>query len=274
MTEKIDGGFIRICNEISEALATINLSAYESRIIWVIFRKTYGWNKKEDLISLEQFKELTGMQKTHICRTLKKLLTRKIVTQTGNKYSFNKSNKEWRELPKQVTVKTLPKQVIGLPKQVIKITQTGNLKSSIASNTIKKTTPKDKKDTITKERGEKFSPPTIEDIANYSKERGHKVDAEKIFYHYETLDWKNAKGKQVSNWKNTVSNNWFNKENKIVSENEQLKKDVQNFIKKYSMTKERFIKCCKSGTITDSDVGTYNDKVTMEFFKLQTKIIK
>ena len=37
-----ENGHIDIANEIGEALSRINFSAYESRILWVIWRKTYG----------------------------------------------------------------------------------------------------------------------------------------------------------------------------------------------------------------------------------------
>ncbi len=111
-----EDGYTGIANEIVEALCRTNLSPYESRVLWCVFRKTYGWNKKEDWISLPQLVTMTGMHKSHISRSKKKLLDRKIITQTGNKIAFNKFYTQWRELPKQVT----------LPKQVINITQTGN----------------------------------------------------------------------------------------------------------------------------------------------------
>ena len=94
------------------------MSSYESQIIWAIFIKTYGWNKKEDWISNSQFVELTDMHKSHVSRTVKKLIKRKIVTQTGNKIAFQKNSKLWKQLPKQVTeVKKLPIQDKKLPKQ-------------------------------------------------------------------------------------------------------------------------------------------------------------
>lgn len=99
-----ENGYVGIANELVEALARTNLSPYESRFLWCVFRKTYGWNKKEDWISISQIVEITGMHKAHISRAKSKLLARKIVTQTGNKIGLNKSYSQWRELPKQVTV--------------------------------------------------------------------------------------------------------------------------------------------------------------------------
>ena len=112
-----ENGFIPIANAIAEALGRINLSAYESRILWIIFRKTYGWNKKEDKIALSQFKTETNISIPHICRTLKKLVAKGIITQIGNgyyvRYSFQKNYEQWKSLPKQAILpKLLPKQAI------------------------------------------------------------------------------------------------------------------------------------------------------------------
>jgi phage replication O-like protein O len=96
---QLENGHIRIANEIvEEALCKTNLSAYESRILWFILRKTYGWNKKSDRISYTQFEE-TGITRRHIARTLCQLKNRNIITVSGNgqrlKYSFQKDYTKW-----------------------------------------------------------------------------------------------------------------------------------------------------------------------------------
>ena len=110
---ELSDGHARIANEIMDALACTYMSSYESQFIWYLFRKTYGWGKKEDTIALSQFSAGTGMHRSHVSRTKKKLLSRRIVTQTGNKIAFNKYHNQWQKLPKQVTDK-------------YNITQTGN----------------------------------------------------------------------------------------------------------------------------------------------------
>jgi len=37
---QIENGYLKIAHEIAQALARVNLSAYESRVLWVIWRKT------------------------------------------------------------------------------------------------------------------------------------------------------------------------------------------------------------------------------------------
>lgn len=133
---QIENGFLPIANELVEALARTYLSSYESQFLWCLFRKTYGWGKREDWIALTQIAEMTGMHLSHVSRTKKKLIERRIVTQTGNKIAFNKFWSQWKRLPKQVTPQ--------------KVTQTGLLPPP-----IQVITPPPKqagtKDTVTKD---------------------------------------------------------------------------------------------------------------------------
>lgn len=101
-----------------DALARTRFSGYERNVLDVLFRKTYGWGKSEDAISLSQFVDATGIRKPHIVRTLTRLVWRCIVTKIGNvtqngndksaTYVFNERFEEWLSLPKMVT---LPKMV-------------------------------------------------------------------------------------------------------------------------------------------------------------------
>ncbi len=98
-----ENGHVDIANEIIEALAKTYLSSYESQVLWAIFRKTYGWHKKEDWITGSQLVEMTGIAKGHISRTLKKLINRNIVNRNSKKLSFQKDYDKWERLPKRVT---------------------------------------------------------------------------------------------------------------------------------------------------------------------------
>ena len=95
-----EDGFIRIASEIVEALCKVNLSAYESRVLWFILRKTYGWQKKTDWISLSQFSKGTGLDKRHVHRTLKRLQEREIVIRNGDSqrphYGLQKDYTRWK----------------------------------------------------------------------------------------------------------------------------------------------------------------------------------
>ena len=98
-----EDGHIDIANEIAEVLARINFYPYESRILWVIWRKTYGWHKKVDRISFTQFEKSTGLHRRHIQRTLKHLEERKIIVASKGygknaTYGFQKDYTKWKDV--------------------------------------------------------------------------------------------------------------------------------------------------------------------------------
>lgn len=75
-----ENGHLDIANEIADALCHTNLSGYESRILWAIWRKTYGWNKKADMVSYTQLSKLTGIERGHCARTVTKLEVRRLLS--------------------------------------------------------------------------------------------------------------------------------------------------------------------------------------------------
>ena len=102
-------GRTEIANEIVEALAKTYLSPAESKIIWALFRKTYGWHKKTDHISYSQFEEMTGLDKRHIGAPLQRLIARKIIFSTNagerktSEYGIQKNWELWQLSPESVT---------------------------------------------------------------------------------------------------------------------------------------------------------------------------
>jgi len=85
MEKKIKANYTTIPNKILEALAQTDLCKYEIRILVVILRKTYGWHKETDWISLSQYSERSGIAKSHVSRTIKQLENRNIILRDGKK---------------------------------------------------------------------------------------------------------------------------------------------------------------------------------------------
>jgi phage replication O-like protein O len=75
--------YTEIPNPLLEALARINVSPYESRILSVVFRLTYGWHKTHDRIALSQFKEATGLEKKYCHRAISSLVAKGILKKLG-----------------------------------------------------------------------------------------------------------------------------------------------------------------------------------------------
>ena len=139
-----ENGTTDIANEIVEAIMKIHLSGYENRVLWSIFRKTYGWHKKEDWITNSQISEMTNIAESHISRTMKILIQRKIVTKNGKKLSFQKNYNLWVKLPKMVSKQKLPIQDKKLPKMVNEVTKNGikKLPKMVDTKQTKQTTTK------------------------------------------------------------------------------------------------------------------------------------
>lgn len=147
-TPQLENGYTRIANELLEQLGKINLSAYQTRVLFCIIRKTYGYGKKDDWVSVSQIVEMTGIHKAHISRTKKELLQRKIVTSSGNKIGIQKDFSLWVELPRQVTVtssgntKKVTNLGLKLPNQVQKLPVQADTKENNKRNYTKEILPK------------------------------------------------------------------------------------------------------------------------------------
>src|SRR3990167_10488390 len=96
-----DNGYTPIADEIVEALMMINLSGNEHRGLWFIFRKTYGFNKKTDWLSLSQFSKALFWDRRLIHRAITKLKQKNmLVIQTDDRnrlrYGFQKDYEKWK----------------------------------------------------------------------------------------------------------------------------------------------------------------------------------
>lgn len=95
-----ENGFTPIANEILDKLVNISLLGSEYQVLFFIIRKTYGYHKKVDRISLTQFEKGTGLSRPTVVKTLKNLMARNMVVKIylpdENKgYSFVKDHEKW-----------------------------------------------------------------------------------------------------------------------------------------------------------------------------------
>ena len=111
---QVENGFTEVANELLEELARINMCAYETRVLLFIIRKTYGWHKKTDWISLSQLATGTGIRKAHVCRSINSLKARNIIRKGKNKHvGLQKDYEKWvKKLPSQVTRVTHPGNIV------------------------------------------------------------------------------------------------------------------------------------------------------------------
>lgn len=102
---QIENGYTRIANELFDALIRVSLRDSERRILLSIIRKTYGWQKKLDMISINQIVEYTNLSRRSVIYGLQNLELMKIITierkkidtkeNEVNKISIQKDHDKW-----------------------------------------------------------------------------------------------------------------------------------------------------------------------------------
>jgi len=197
-----ENGHVDIANEIVEALAKTYLSSRESQILWAILRKTYGWHKKEDWISGNQLVEMTGINKSHISRTLKRLINRNIIKKNGRKLGLQKNYEKWEKLPNGATSKKLPIQDKKLPNGATEVAQWGNKKLPNGANT------KENKETLTKENIQEVPITTFSDPKKEEAEKENtslinnkeKKPANNIEFDFELWSWHGIDDDIMDRW--------------------------------------------------------------------------
>lgn len=140
---QVENGHTRIANELLDAIVRVGLSGDEGKAFWFIVRKTYGFQKTTDSISLTQFCLATGMNKQNVCRALSNLIKKKMVIKSDKdritKYRIQKDYTIWTPLSKLITLSNLIKPFIESDNEIV-----------IKSETYKRN--KNTKETITKEK--------------------------------------------------------------------------------------------------------------------------
>ena len=203
-TPQLENGYVKIANEIMDALSKYRIPGEQMQCLLFLLRKTYGYNKLCDRISNSQYVVATGINKRNVKRALDGLIEKRIVVKKDNEYiptyQFNKDYRLWRLLSKKTPV-------VKIDTVVVK--KDNNLLS-------KKTPTKDNKDNIQKKVIKKFISPSLAEVIKYFFERGYSVEsAKKAHEYYSAGDWHDRNGNKVRNWKQKMIAVWFKDENKI-----------------------------------------------------------
>ena len=96
-----EGKWAKIHNDILEAVAITNLNGTEKSLLLFLFRKTYGWNKKDAKISLSEWQAGTRIPRHNLPRALRSLEEKRVIYSVDNgrnrtkTYGFNKYIEQW-----------------------------------------------------------------------------------------------------------------------------------------------------------------------------------
>lgn len=104
-TPQLENGYTKIANEIMDALIKVPIGNANAQILYAILRKTYGWNKKSDQISISQLEKITECSRRTVIYALQNLESKRMIIikrsrgrgikNEINEISFNKKYQEW-----------------------------------------------------------------------------------------------------------------------------------------------------------------------------------
>lgn len=106
---QVEDGFVRIANELFDAITAFPLKYTTLRVLLVVIRKTYGYGKKEDDMSASQIAALCGdMARTHVNAALNELAALNIISKRQGTYGsvigVNKDYSTWKGVTNSVQV--------------------------------------------------------------------------------------------------------------------------------------------------------------------------
>lgn len=107
-----NGNYTRIINKVIDELLLLPLNGTEYAVCLFVIRKTWGYQKKEDSISISQFEEAVKRDRSGIKVALKKLQAANIllcvkkgnINGDSNVWSFNKYYEKWSSLGRKTTL--------------------------------------------------------------------------------------------------------------------------------------------------------------------------
>jgi phage replication O-like protein O len=178
------------------------LSHAQFKVLMAICRKTIGWHKQSDYISISQIVELAGVSNKTVVGAIKQLEKKGfIVTQKTNRsttlITINYEVTSVVSTPTSVTI--TPPSVVSTP-----------VTSVVSTHT---------KETINKEES---SIPTLEDVIEYFNGNGYTTDSARKMYDFYQASvssnrqryWKDSRGNTVKSWRQKAQSVWFKPENK------------------------------------------------------------
>ena len=97
---QLEDGYIRIANELFDAILEKLASYRHAKVVLAILRKTYGYQKREDDITVSQLAKMTGIHRNNVGAALKELEQMRVINPVragshGLMIGINKRHAEW-----------------------------------------------------------------------------------------------------------------------------------------------------------------------------------
>lgn len=206
-TPQLENGYVRIANELLDALCKQKLSGAEFNVLLFIIRQTYGYNKKEQKMTIKYIAIGTNTLERTVKRALEKLIKNNIIFSksaysTAPKfYSLNKHYKLW------LSDKNDTKLVTKLSRP--KCHQVSDKNDTNVSD--KNDTPNKDRYIKTEIKTECVYTPTLENVILFFADRGFSEEQAKRFYDYnDALGW-SVNGTKIKKWQ-VFAERWIEQE--------------------------------------------------------------
>jgi phage replication O-like protein O len=165
------------------------LSGGAAKVFIAISRKTIGWHKDTDSISIAQIMNITGLSNRGAINCIIEL------EKSGMIKVFRRKSAKDYNYTNEYT--------IAYEESSQRCEESSPISSEESSQT------KETKKTITKERA--FAPPLLTDVKKYIEENNLTVNYNSFMRYYTASNWCDNSGKKVKNWKFKVVS-WHNRE--------------------------------------------------------------
>lgn len=98
-TPQLEDGFVRIANELYDAILLAPFSKRELLIVFAVIRKTYGYGKRADDMTMTQLAQLTGLTRAHASETVRDLSAKNVILIRDGDYgkviTLSKNYRNW-----------------------------------------------------------------------------------------------------------------------------------------------------------------------------------
>lgn len=88
---QIEDGYTKIANELLDAIVLFKFTERQYKVLFALIRKTYGYNKTSDDISLSQLSSYCNLPVNHVSTVIKQLTELNVIIKKSGKYAFNLS---------------------------------------------------------------------------------------------------------------------------------------------------------------------------------------
>jgi phage replication O-like protein O len=193
---QIENGYVRIANELYSELYAIPLTAAEYKVIAFVIRQTYGFNKKEDHISLSQFQQFGNISRQTVVNAINRVVKMNILVKTTrldgickSLYSLNKDYLTWVVK----TTRLVKSNRLG----VVKTNELGVVKTTRPTKDIEHTKDIKPKDRVIRSQIPNEFKLTPE-MKSFALSRGLNGNCESVFESF--CNYHKAKGSIMKDW--------------------------------------------------------------------------